>query len=95
MKQTKELVENTPGSSVSLYITLNPPLPLPPPPCLFRYIGKEESETSKERREIGNVRSDHEISFEYGVRKIKPKEAPKHNPLLQRISEVSSSMEGQ
>ena len=64
---------------------------------VFRYIGKEENEASKERREIGNVRSDHEISFEYGVRKAKPKvskEKPSANP-LDRINEVSTSMEGQ
>ena len=64
---------------------------------MFRYIGKEENEASKERREVGNVRSDHEISFEYGVRKAKPKvskEKPSANP-LDCISEVSTSMEGQ
>ncbi|XP_070190102.1 circularly permutated Ras protein 1-like isoform X2 [Littorina saxatilis] len=56
------------------------------------YIGKEENEASKEKRVVGNVRADHEISFEYGMRKIKPKQTSKPNP-LDRISEVSTSME--
>lgn len=59
------------------------------------YIGKVENESSKEKRVIGNVRADHEISFEYGVRRRKVKKTPQKPPNLElaRISEVPSFME--
>lgn len=57
------------------------------------YIGKEENAAFREQREIGNVNSDHEISFEFGLRRRKTKDqAAKPNP-LDRISEVSTSVE--
>ncbi|KAL8595082.1 hypothetical protein ACOMHN_019120 [Nucella lapillus] len=53
------------------------------------YIGKEENAKCKEEREIGNVNADHEISFEFGLRRKKAREPPtKINP-LDRISEIS------
>lgn len=57
-----------------------------------RYIGSEENPESKERREIGNVTAEMEISFEFGIRK-KNKPKPKGGQ-LECITEVSSSLEG-
>ncbi|KAK7494561.1 hypothetical protein BaRGS_00014214 [Batillaria attramentaria] len=57
------------------------------------YINSETNDESKERREIGNVTSDTEISFEYGVRKRKKRQPPPEPP-MSRISEVHTSMEG-
>ena len=62
--------------------------------CSCRYIGREENEACKEKRYIGSVNADHEISFEFGVRRKKQKETPKPSA-LDRISEVSTSLEGQ
>ncbi|XP_076466661.1 uncharacterized protein LOC143297936 [Babylonia areolata] len=58
------------------------------------YIGQEENSVCRERREIGNVNSDHEISFEFGVRRRKEKKkgAKGSNP-LEGISEVPTSLE--
>ncbi|PVD28840.1 hypothetical protein C0Q70_11435 [Pomacea canaliculata] len=55
------------------------------------YIGSEENPESKERREIGNVTAEMEISFEFGIRK-KNKPKPKGGQ-LECITEVSSSLE--
>lgn len=56
------------------------------------YIISKTNQESRERREIGNVTMDTEISFEYGVRKRKHAQ-PEPDPALSRISEVSTSME--